>query len=99
MKDKKKKTTFANVVITVCVAVALFVTLSQVWEYHRLNEPMPAGVVTAILSMWCGELLIVALRQIFGSDVVRQKPTDAVMEDDEKTKDTEDTTDIFGGSV
>lgn len=90
----KKKTTFANVIITFCVVVALFVTVSQVWEYHRLNEPMPAGVVTAILSMWCGELLIVALRQIFGSDVIKPKAEET--KDDSKK---EDTTDIFGGSV
>ena len=90
----KKKTTFANVIITFCVVVALFVTVSQVWEYHRLNGPMPAGGVTAILSMWGGELLIVALRQIFGSDVTKPKAEET--KDDRKK---EDTTDIFGGSV
>lgn len=68
--QKRSKTTFANTVIVVCVAVALFVTVAVVWEYHRLNTVMPAGVLTALFGMWGGELLIVALRQIFGSDAV-----------------------------
>ena len=37
---------------------------------------MPAGVVTALLGLWGGELLIIALRQIFGSDVMRKPPED-----------------------
>ena len=50
------------------------VTAAVVYEYHRLDTVMPAGVVTALLGLWDGELLIVALRQIFGSDVMRKPP-------------------------
>ena len=92
---KKKKTTFANLVISVCVVVALLVTGSVVWEYHRLGTVMPAGVVTALFGFWGGELLIVALRQIFGSDVTRPRPPETGAEDE----DTSDDTDIFGGSI
>ena len=39
-----------------------------------MSTVMPAGVVTALLGLWGGELLIIALRQIFGSDVMRKPP-------------------------
>ena len=72
MKNEKtsKKTVFADVVITVCVVVAVLVTGCVIYEYHRLDAVMPAGVISALFAFWGGELLIVALRQIFGSDVV-----------------------------
>ncbi len=96
---KKKKTAFADVVITVCVVVALLVTGIVVWEYHRLKTVMPAGVISALFAFWGGELLIIALRQIFGSDVVaKAKPpeTDTALEESKKS---DDTSDIFGGSI
>lgn len=70
-KEKTRaKVTLANVVIVVCVVVALFVTATVIYEYHRLGVVMPAGVLTALLGFWGGELMIIALRQIFGSDAV-----------------------------
>ena len=61
---------FANVIIAVCIGVSLFITLAAVWEYHRLDTVMPAGALTALLGLWGGELLIVAARQVLGSDAV-----------------------------
>ena len=69
-----KKAVFANIVIAVCIILSATVTASVVYEYHRLDTVMPAGVVTALLGLWGGELLIIALRQIFGSDVMGRKP-------------------------
>ena len=71
-----KKAVFANIVIAVCIILSATVTASVVYEYHRLDTVMPAGVVTALLGLWGGELLIIALRQIFGSDVMRKPPED-----------------------
>lgn len=88
--EKKGKVTFANVVISVCVVVALLVTGCVVWEYHRLKAVMPAGVISALFTFWGGELLIVALRQIFGSDVTGRK----YMETEGKTDESN-----FGGSI
>lgn len=87
--EKKGKVTFANVVISVCVVVALLVTGCVVWEYHRLKAVMPAGVISALFGFWGGELLIVALRQIFGSDVPGRKCIA-----DDKTDESN-----FGGSI
>ena len=71
-----KKFIFANVIIVACIPLSAAVTAAVVYEYHRLDTVMPAGVVTALLGFWGGELLIIALRQIFGSDVMRKPPED-----------------------
>ncbi len=88
--EKKGKVTFANVVITVCVVVALLVTGCVVWEYHRLKTVMPAGVISALFAFWGGELLVVALRQIFGSDVTGRRTAETQDESDKSN---------FGGSI
>ena len=65
-----KKPSLANSIIVFCVAVSLFITVAVVYEYHRLNTVMTSGVVSALMGLWGGELLTIALRQIFGSDAV-----------------------------
>lgn len=72
----KKKLRFANLVILLCVAMSGGVTAAVVYEYHRLDTVLPAGVVTALLGLWGGELLIIALRQVFGSDVLDKRRKD-----------------------
>ena len=70
-----KKGTFVHIIIAVCLVVSLGITAAVIYEYHRLDTVLPASVVTALLSLWGGELLIIALRQIFGSDAVgRTRP-------------------------
>ncbi len=70
-----KKSRFANTIILVCVAVSLVITAAVLYEYHRLDTVIPSGVVTALLGLWGGELLIIAVRQIFGSDVTSRNKT------------------------
>ena len=65
-----RKAVFANVIIALCVAMGMGVTAAVLYEYHRLDTVLPSGVVSALLALWGGELLIVALRQIFGSDAL-----------------------------
>ena len=57
---KRKRLSFANAVILLCVAMSGTITAAVVYEYHRLDTVLPAGVVTALLGLWGGELLIVA---------------------------------------
>ena len=72
-----KKFIFANIIIVACITLSAAVTAAVVYEYHRLDTVLPAGVVTALLGLWGGELLIVALRQIFGSDAVGRGRSDS----------------------
>lgn len=70
--NKKKRITLANVIIVFCVIVNSIIAAVTLFEYHRLNEVVSAGVLTALIAPTTGELLIVALRQIFGQDVIKQ---------------------------
>ena len=64
-----KKNRFANAVVAVCLAVTAFVTAAVIYEYHRLDSVIPASVLGTLFGFWGGELLTVAVRQIFGSDL------------------------------
>lgn len=75
-----RRVTFANAVIILCLVVSLAITAAVVYEYHRLSAVMPAGVVTALLGLWGGELLIIAARQVLGSDVITKKKSTDVNE-------------------
>lgn len=68
-----KKATFANLIISLCLIVSIAITVSVVYEYHRLDTVMPSGVLVALLGLWGGELLIIAIRQILGSDVISKR--------------------------
>lgn len=71
-KKQSGKNIFADCIIALCIGVSLVVTLAVLWEYHRLSTVIPAGVLGSLLGLWGGELLIIALRQIFGRDVMSQ---------------------------
>lgn len=73
---KLSKIKFANAIIVFCVLVSVIITAATLWEYHRLNTVIPGNVLAGLLGFWGGELFIIALRQIFGSDVVAKKKTD-----------------------
>jgi len=70
--NKKKKNTFANRIIALCVFMCSIITVVVLAQYWRLYIALPAGVIGTLVGFWGGELLIIALRQIFGSDVVEQ---------------------------
>lgn len=67
---KKSKIRFADIIIVICVALMSFLIFATVYEYHRLTEPMPASVLAILMGGPTGELLTIACRQVFGSDVV-----------------------------
>ena len=68
--SKKAKNLFADGIIVLCLAMCVYITVVTVGDYHRLDKVMPAAVIMALFGMWGGELLIIALRQVLGSDVV-----------------------------
>jgi len=68
--SKKARNLFADAIIVLCLAMCVYITVTTVGDYHRLDKVMPASVIMALFGMWGGELLIIALRQVLGSDVV-----------------------------
>lgn len=74
-KTDKKKNRFANVIIILCIAVSMVVTAAVIYEYHRLDTVIPSSVLASLFGFWGGELLIIAIRQIFGSDVTKNIKT------------------------
>ena len=70
--NKKQKNIFANVIISVCIAVTTYITVVTIESYRTLGMPVPSDVVIALLTFWGGELLVIALRQIFGTDIIKK---------------------------
>jgi hypothetical protein len=52
------------------------VTAVTLYEYHRLNTVLGAGEITALLAVWGGELLLIVVRQVLGSDALKKKHND-----------------------
>ena len=75
-QPKRDKNKFANRIIAICIVVTALVTASIIYEYHRLEIPVTADILTVMFGFWGGDLLIIALRQIFGSDVTKKNETD-----------------------
>ena len=71
--SKAKRIKFADAIIVLCVVMGILITGAVLYEYHRLNTVLPSSCLSVLFGFWGGELLIIALRQIFGSDVVSQK--------------------------
>ena len=66
----KNKRNFADVIIVVCVVMLIIVTACVIYEYHRLDTVISSGALGVIFAAFSGELLTIALRQIFGSDAI-----------------------------
>ena len=71
-QKEKRQRRFADIIITVCVTMGVLLAGAVVYEYHRLDTPLPSGVLGTLYGFFGGELLIICLRQVFGSDVVKQ---------------------------
>lgn len=71
--SKKKKNRFANIIIVFVLLVTTIITVCILYEYHRLQVTLGSDVLTVLFGFYGGELLIVALRQIFGSDIVKKR--------------------------
>lgn len=70
---RSKKNKFANAIVIICMVMLMVITLAVLYEYHRLDEAIGASTLGVLVTAWAGELLILACRQIFGTDVVSQK--------------------------
>ncbi len=72
-RKKRRSKIFVNVLIVLCLAMCAAVTLNALCEYRRLDMPMDSGALGVILGVWGGELLLIAARQVLGSDIGRAK--------------------------
>ena len=63
---------FANIVIVICLVMAIIITGVTLVSYLFFGQPITSDTVLALFGFWGGELLVIALRQIFGSDVISQ---------------------------
>lgn len=79
-KDRKRRNNAANIFVTISLVMCIIITLVVLYDYHRLDLVLGSGEITALMALWGGELLIIALRQIFGSDVLHKRKE----EDDEE---------------
>jgi hypothetical protein len=73
-KKKKKVLAFVEVIICLCLLMCILITLVSLWEYHRLSMVMDSGVLAVLFSIWGGELLLIVIRQVLGSDIRKNKP-------------------------
>lgn len=79
-KKKKKISVFANFIISTSIAMLVFITVLTLIQYWVLKVPIPSDVLAVIGGAWAGELVTIAARQIFGSDIIKKK-RDAESED------------------
>jgi hypothetical protein len=46
------------------------------YEYHRLDALLGAGEIGALMAVWGGELLLIVVRQVLGSDIRKNKDSE-----------------------
>jgi hypothetical protein len=77
-KATRRVIRFVDTIIALCLVMCVIVTIFVLGEYHRLDTVLGAGEITALLAVWGGELLLIVVRQVLGSDVPgrRRKETE-----------------------
>lgn len=71
-QKEKRKRRFVDIIITICVTMGVLIAASVLYEYHRLDTPVPANVLATFYGFFGGELLFACVRQICGQDIVSQ---------------------------
>lgn len=72
-RAKRRIKRFVDVLIVLCLLMCAIVTVTVLYEYHRLDTVLGAGEITALLAVWGGELLLIVVRQVLGSDVMQKR--------------------------
>ena len=68
-KAARRVIRFTDAIISLCLVMCLIVTISVLTEYHRLDTVLGASEIAALLAVWGGELLLIVVRQVLGSDL------------------------------
>ena len=69
---KSKKLKFAHTIITICVTMGILITGVVLYEYHRLDTPIPSSVLSVFFTFFGSELGLICIRQILGQDAISQ---------------------------
>ena len=69
---KSKKLKFAHTMITICITMGIIITACVIYEYHRLDQVIPSGVLNTFYTFYGTELGLVCIRQILGQDAISQ---------------------------
>lgn len=77
-RAKRRVRRFVDVLIVLCLLMCAIVTVTTLYEYHRLDTVLGAGEITALLAVWGGELLLIVVRQVLGSDVVQKRKEEEI---------------------
>ena len=75
-RAKRRTKRFVDVLIVLCLLMCAIVTSFVLYEYHRLDTVLGAGEITALLAVWGGELLLIVVRQVLGSDVLQKRKSE-----------------------
>lgn len=75
-RAKRRVKRFVDVLIVLCLLMCAIVTVTVLYEYHRLDTVLGAGEITALLAVWGGELLLIVVRQVLGSDVLQKRKSE-----------------------
>lgn len=78
---EKKRNKFADILLSICITVMVYATVLTIASYYFAGEVIPADVFRSFVYFWGAEVITVALRQIFGSDVFDSIRKDKVKED------------------
>jgi membrane protein YdbS with pleckstrin-like domain len=79
-RAKKRVRRFVDALIVLCLLMCAIVTVVVLYEYHRLDVVLGAGEITALLAVWGGELLLIVVRQVLGSDVIQKHKNEEELE-------------------
>ena len=76
-KKNKKTNVFANIIISASVCMLAFITFMVMIQYWILKIPVTSDVAAVIGGFWMGELVTIATRQVFGSDVINKRKNES----------------------
>jgi hypothetical protein len=77
-KATRRVIRFTDAIISLCLTMCLIVTIAVLTEYRRLDTVLGASEIAALLAVWGGELLLIVVRQVLGSDLPRRKENEDV---------------------
>lgn len=74
MKQALKKIfSFVNLIIIYCLGAMTIITAITMYDYHRLDVVIPPELYSQFVLFFGGELLMLVVRQVLGSDVTHGK--------------------------